>query len=192
MQERWYEGELGEPRLSGDRAFPLRAGRRGCICGPAPIEAIANVVTANVVTANVIGTNAGGTSTGCAGRRSKCGGPSPTAARLEPMVVWLEPTAAWVAIPTAVGCGAGMVLARAVQPALAIPSPHPTWTGCSIVRALFQKTPKNRLFLPPTARRPGLVGVLPQNGLRQEHRQVRRAGCDYCPSARYALERTEV
>jgi len=58
------------------------------------------------------------------------------------------------------------VLARAMMKmASAFPEERVS-TGCSIVQARFQKTRKNRLFLRATARRTGLVGVLPQNGLR--------------------------
>jgi len=52
-------------------------------------------------------------------------------------------------------------------------------TGCLMIWTTRERGPEIHIFRAVTARRaawlPGSVGVLPQNGLRQEHRQDRRA-----------------
>src|SRR5262249_1846082 len=87
-------------------------------------------------------------------------------------------------------------IARVRGAAYVAPPPRaarpPTWIGCSTIRARYQYRRKNRLFRTLTARRRSLLGVLPQNGLRQEHRQDRRARRHYCPSGRDAQKRPEV
>lgn len=180
-----HAGLPGEPRARDDRCdssgstagstsrtwlptapSPLRAGRRGYARSPERNAAMASMVTAVVSMVVAVASMISAmpstvhVSMDCAGRLPDCRGRSTTTAARR--IGAMDP-----ARPACLG-----------RPA--------AWTGCSMIRPKRHYRRKKRIFRLLTARRPGLVGVLPQNGLRQEHRQDRRARCHYCPSARDA------